>query len=957
VPPTDDPTPAAPDGGALDRLPEIAAATPAPAVPQPRPSTAELPEVERADDLQRLSSTAELPHVRSPDPPPALPSPLEGYGNPHGESDDRVPLRLSDPQDGGAPLEGYGSPLSAGAERIPLSAETTPSRPDAGGPLEDVGHPSPRPGARVVLGPGRLLAPRELGPELNPFQRAEDRVPMVPPPPPQTPQSSTVESIGHPSLIASDRVALGVDLPDVPVANRAGSPIEGYGKPSTRSGNRVSLTAEPSAGKPPGSPIEGYGKPTANADDRVVVRLSNHPELQEGPSPVEGYGQPSLTAKQRVPVVPRPVERPSSAEDMGNPSRDRDDRVSFGPPQPEGDAGSPIEGYGKPSTDSDNRVSLTAEPSAGKPPGSPIEGYGKPSRTAKQRVPVIQRPPEGPSSAEDMGNPSRDRDDRVSFKPSQIESDAGSPVENLGAPSRSADDRVSFGPTVLDAPSGVEDLGSPSRDADDRIARRKKPLTPAASTLEAAPIKLTASSRWLPPEREVLPDLISELDEIASPELTSAGRVVRTRKRRERSSALNEALLILPLSVDEWRDRFPPPPSSERDGLEFVPPAVVELSSRLEEGQGDDSLLPLRKVETRRQRRLDYVHQRFEYKMIQRDHFLCSGLRESRIIRAALPRFVAGEVPLADGLLAQLICARFEDHMPIRDQAGLIDRLHFDLGRLQLWEALGLATESIAPVHGALESALRASGGLRIDATPVAYRMLRHGRTHTGFVSAIDDGQRVALVAHDQEHLAAPLGREHSADRREGARASELIAAALGRNRAGCWAGLRRRLYCALVTNPDRASYGLFLCHRLEQAITPQGDPREVLITQERICSWLDSEAERFDVATTALEQAVLYARTMWPHMRFVDDQGTPGSATPVPNSEQPPTWMLPAGSFDVARACRWYTIIESARMIGLRPWEYLLAVFDAVSTSGSNAITGRIAGAEWTPRAWAARR
>lgn len=173
------------------------------------------------------------------------------------------------------------------------------------------------------------------------------------------------------------------------------------------------------------------------------------------------------------------------------------------------------------------------------------------------------------------------------------------------------------------------------------------------------------------------------------------------------------------------------------------------------------------------------------------------------------------------GLLAQVITAKYSDHLPLDRQLKMYARQGVRVPLSTLCDWVGTMEELYASVYGVMREEVLASGLLNSDETSV---LVLDGRRRderkaikTGYLRTfIGSGHVVFQHAQDKSapRLAQFLGRFEGYF--QGDSSSVNIAAAQGRIvHAGCWAHARRRFDDAREHGPEQATAALAYIHAL----------------------------------------------------------------------------------------------------------------------------------------------
>lgn len=291
--------------------------------------------------------------------------------------------------------------------------------------------------------------------------------------------------------------------------------------------------------------------------------------------------------------------------------------------------------------------------------------------------------------------------------------------------------------------------------------------------------------------------------------------------------------------------------------------------------------------------RLDVVPTTFRVLVTRRPRYGCRSC-ESAVVQAPAPaRIVEGGLP-TEALIAQVLVAKYADHLPLYRQAQIYARQGIQLDRSTLADWVGRAAWYLRPLRDHILERLRRSERLFADETTAPVLDPGRGRTKTGQLWAYarddrpwggDDPPMVAYVyAADRkgERAQAHLGDFAGILQVDGYGGY----AALARRRqqiqlAFCWAHVRRKFYeladsSPVATEVLRRIAQLYVIEdevrgqpaeqrrrvRAERSRVVVGDLRQYLEARNRQVS-----------AKARLGEAIRYALTRWDGLsRFLDD-------------------------------------------------------------------------------------
>ncbi len=496
------------------------------------------------------------------------------------------------------------------------------------------------------------------------------------------------------------------------------------------------------------------------------------------------------------------------------------------------------------------------------------------------------------------------------------------------------------------APSVVEGYGHPSPRRDDAFpvspGTPRDPRGPATTEAYGYPLGGPPAAR---PGRKVGPETDRPRPP-GDPTVRGGGRLSASPGMSGPLAAVATGLedLMAPATPAGWRDRKteapPPEPEGPAPGTVVVKPPVLEIVGEPGPGQAG-----LEVVREQVRRHIDFQHQRFEMLKVRRTVYRTSGGTEA----AALPHYIAGRVPVANGMLAQLAAARFSDHDSLDTWARLLGRFDIPAPAQRLREAFSLLSAAVAPVFLALEEEVLSRPDA-VDASDLAARAPGPTRLVEGRIRAVRRGSSLWFVWRDLEDL-SPVLREGTRAPAEGLRAFALFADVRGLSRMGRWAGIRRKLHAALPTDPERAAYGLFLAHRVRAAWSLTPDAEALGRAAASFHRWATGLRATFDAPRSTLERAVLGAVAEWSALDPLDAAGRPASPLEkAGEGRQMPVFQLDPRDADPVGLLAWHSLVETCHGLGVRPWVYLSDLVDAVAAGGLDDP------ARWTPAAWHAR-
>jgi transposase len=291
--------------------------------------------------------------------------------------------------------------------------------------------------------------------------------------------------------------------------------------------------------------------------------------------------------------------------------------------------------------------------------------------------------------------------------------------------------------------------------------------------------------------------------------------------------------------------------------------------------------------------RLDVVPTTFRVLVTRRPRYGCRSC-ENAVVQAPAPaRIVEGGIP-TEALIAQVLVAKYADHLPLYRQAQIYARQGIQLDRSTLADWVGRAAWYLRPLRDHVLERLRRCERLFADETTAPVLDPGRGRTKTGQIWAYARDDR-PWGGNDPPMVAYVYAADRKAERPDahlGDFAGILQVdgyggyTALARRRqqmrlAFCWAHARRKFY-ELADNSRVATEVLrriALLYAIEDEVrgSPAEQRRAVRDARSRtivddLRQYLEDRNRQVS-AKSKLGEAIRYALTRWDGLaRFLDD-------------------------------------------------------------------------------------
>jgi transposase len=366
--------------------------------------------------------------------------------------------------------------------------------------------------------------------------------------------------------------------------------------------------------------------------------------------------------------------------------------------------------------------------------------------------------------------------------------------------------------------------------------------------------------------------------------------------------------------------------------------------------------------------KLDYVPGVFTVERHVRGKWACAKCQT--LVQAPVAAHIIDKGIPTTGLLAQVLVAKFADHLPLYRQEAIFGRAGYAIPRSTLAQWVGSCGVQLQPLVDALRVEVLRHGVLHADETPVAMLKPGNGKTHRAYLWAYAPGafEDVRAVVYDfcesraGEHARAFLsGWNGSLVCDDFAGYKGLIAN--GVIEVGCLAHARRKFFDLHAANKsqvaERALQQFGKIYEIEREVKSLDADERRRIRQSRSKPLLD-DLQRWmqgirgkitDGSATA--RALDYSLKRWVALtRFVDDGRLPVDNNHIENQIRPVAigrnnWLF-AGSLRAGqRAAAAMSLIQSAKLNGHDPYVYLKDVLTRLPGHRMNRID------ELLPQRW----
>jgi transposase len=369
-------------------------------------------------------------------------------------------------------------------------------------------------------------------------------------------------------------------------------------------------------------------------------------------------------------------------------------------------------------------------------------------------------------------------------------------------------------------------------------------------------------------------------------------------------------------------------------------------------------------------RRYDYRPAKLFIRETTRVSYVCrtceQGGFDPQFTRAALPPEPIPRSSAAPGLLAQIIVAKFVDHLPLYRQESIFERDGFVIPRSTQCEWLQECARLLDPLYRAMIVRMRQSFAIHADDSPVT--LLAPLRTAYAWVYLGDDAQPFTLFdfqpGRDQQRPAQFLldfpGWIHS----DGYAGYNLVHG--GDRHVGCWIHVRRKFYEAR----DRDVRAVEALGRIRRLYAIEREAKDQKLMGESLAVYRQEHAkpvlDQFSawlmdhrsgvLPASALGEAFTYAINQWPslvryladHRLDLDNGSAERAIRPLAIGRK--NWLFVGGDGGLRTASVLMSVVASAKRSSRHPWEYLRDVLTRMSARPPNTDVSDLLPDVWKP-------
>ncbi|MBB3009925.1 MULTISPECIES: IS66 family transposase [Cupriavidus] len=358
--------------------------------------------------------------------------------------------------------------------------------------------------------------------------------------------------------------------------------------------------------------------------------------------------------------------------------------------------------------------------------------------------------------------------------------------------------------------------------------------------------------------------------------------------------------------------------------------------------------------------KLDYTPGVFTVERHVRGKWVCAQCET--LTQAPVPAQVIDKgIPTA-GLLAQVLVAKYNDHLPLYRQERIFERAGLAIPRSTLAQWVGMCGVQLQPLVDALKEQILQHRVLHADETPVAMLSPGKGKTQRAYLwtycpGAFEDLRAVVYDFADSragEHARNFLGNwkgQLVCDDFTGYKA--LFAQ--GITELGCMAHARRKFYDLHAASKSQIAQDALQyigeLYEIEREVQQLAAQLRLEIRQQRarpiadaLHAWMTGQRARVSEGS-AIAKALDYSLRRWTALtRYLEDPQVPIDNNWCENQIRPvalgrSNWLF-AGSLRAGRrAAAAMSLLQSARLNGHDPYAYLKDVLTRLPTQPASRL------------------
>tara|TARA_B100000446_G_scaffold137525_1_gene129909 strand:- start:8234 stop:9733 length:1500 start_codon:yes stop_codon:yes gene_type:complete len=327
---------------------------------------------------------------------------------------------------------------------------------------------------------------------------------------------------------------------------------------------------------------------------------------------------------------------------------------------------------------------------------------------------------------------------------------------------------------------------------------------------------------------------------------------------------------------------------------------------------------------------------------------------DQHIVTAKKPKQAIEKSIASPGLLAHVAVQKYCDALPLYRQSTIFKRSGIELERSNLSNWMLKAGALAQPLINCLADAIRSQAVVHMDETTVQVLnepgKTAQSKSYMWLMAGF--GATPATVFHYRDTRSATvplelLDNSVAAIMLDGYEGYQKACDDYQITRLGCWAHARRKFVDAQklqakgkTGKPDQAIAFIQKLYRIERTIKDESPENRLKLRKQqaqpvidKLKQWLEKSQPNIPPSTT-LGKALTYLHNQWPRLvEYLEDGNYPIDNNPAENAVRPFTigrknWLFSQSQAGACASANLYSLIETAKMNGLNPYDYLKEVF-----------------------------
>jgi transposase len=349
-----------------------------------------------------------------------------------------------------------------------------------------------------------------------------------------------------------------------------------------------------------------------------------------------------------------------------------------------------------------------------------------------------------------------------------------------------------------------------------------------------------------------------------------------------------------------------------------------------------------------------------------RPKYACRSCHAQVVVTAVPPEPLPKSIA-APGLLAQIITAKFADHLPLYRLEGILARQGVELSRSMMCDWLAGCAEVLHPIYDAMCDRVRASKVIHTDDTPVPVLDRTRDRTRTGRIWVYLGDATNPYIVYDATPSRSRDGPQTFLAIYKGYLQADAFGGydglfATGATEVACWAHARRKFVEARDSDSRLSLEAVAYIRRLydveRKAKELEGDNRLSLRQRESVPvlralrEWIESKRASV-LPKSPLGAAITYATNQWAALNVyvtdgelaIDNNAAERALRGVAIGRK--NWLFWGSDRGGKTAAVLSSFVATCKRHGIDPWSYLSDVLTRLPSHPTDRL------AELLPDSW----